>query len=311
MGVRQLEPKPKAHTTPLLNHSAAAGVGKGMQKTILLTAGALLLAGPARTLAQTTDPETGNQDSPFVRQIRPDRPGRTITTNMLRPGQAQVELGTTRFDGGSSWGYPGRSASAATLRVGFFNHIELRATQAYLHALPTRRGENGTIIRPAGPAGFAPLNVGAKFLASTVPNARSQVVVLFDVNLPNGDASFPDKTFEPGGRLLVSQQLGQRFGLEGNLGFRQRGFKAAGTKQGQYLTTLALNGPLGATPHFGFFAETYATWQRQQGWLPGLTSGLYWRPLPSLRLDLTAGHGLTPAAGGLTVGGGLSARVGK
>lgn len=284
-----------------------------MRTTTLLTAGALLLAGPARTLAQTTDPRVGNEESPFVRLIRPDRPGQTITTNMLYPGQFQLETGLTRYDANSSVGYAGRSAWGNTLRVGFFNHIELRATQNYLltpavSSLPTAEGAPAPY---AGPAGFAPLNVGAKFLASSTQNARSQVVVLLDMNLRNGDASFTNKQLEPGGRLLVSQQLGQRFGLEGNFGFRQRGFTAEGTKQGQYLTTLALNGPLGANNHVGFFAETYATWQRQQGWAPGLTSGLYFRPVPGVRLDVTAGHGLTTAAGGLNVGGGLSVRLGK
>ncbi|UPL50446.1 transporter [Hymenobacter sublimis] len=283
-----------------------------MQKTTLLTVGALLLAGSARTLAQTTDPNLNNEESPFVRLIRPDRPGQTITTNMLYPGQFQLETSLSRYDRGSSTGYAGRTAWGNTLRVGFFNHIELRATQNYLLTPATRAiNPEGSPAPFAGPAGFAPLNVGAKFLASTVQNARSQVVVLFDMNLRNGDASFPNKQFEPGARLLVSQQLGKRFGLEGNLGFRQQGFKAEGTKQGQYLTTLALNGPLTPNNHVGFFAETYATWQRQQGWRPGLTSGLYYRPIPGLRFDVTAAHGLTPAAGGFNIGAGLSARLGK
>ncbi|MDI9781061.1 hypothetical protein QM325_25290, partial [Pseudomonas putida] len=95
-------------------------------------AGALLLAGPTCTLAQTTDPGLNNSESPFVRLIRPDRPGQTITTNMLYPGQFQLETGLTRYDAGSSVGYAGRSAWGSTLRVGFFNHIELRATQHYL-----------------------------------------------------------------------------------------------------------------------------------------------------------------------------------
>jgi hypothetical protein len=283
-----------------------------MKKTILLTATALLLAGSARTLAQTIDYRVDNGESPFVRLIRPDRPGQTITTNMLYPGQFQLETGLNSYDRSSSVGYAGRSAWGSTLRVGFFNHIELRATQNYLLTPPTNPLEREGAPTPySGPTGFAPLNVGAKFLVSTVQNSRSQVVFLLDMNLRNGNASFGEKQYEPGGRVLVSQQIGQRFGLEGNFGFRQRGFKAEGSKQGQYLTTLALNGPLVPGNHLGFFAETYATWQRQQGWLPGVTSGLYWRPIPGLRFDVTAGHGLTDAAGGLNIGGGISARLGK
>ncbi len=50
--------------------------------------------------------------------------------------------------------------------------------------------------------------------------------------------------------------------LQQNLaGIRQRGFRAADSKLGTYLGTLALNGPLGG--NFGFFVETYTTWQRE------------------------------------------------
>lgn len=42
-----------------------------MHKTTLLTAAGLLLAGPVRTLAQTIDPNVGNTDLPFTRNIRP------------------------------------------------------------------------------------------------------------------------------------------------------------------------------------------------------------------------------------------------
>ncbi|MBC6989127.1 transporter [Hymenobacter sp. BT491] len=280
-----------------------------MRKTTLLTAAGLMLAGPARTLAQTVDKEIGNADTPFAHNIRPDRPGQTVTTNMLRPGQVQLETGILRFEPADPSLGTRRSLSTALLRVGFFNHIELRASQGYLHALPTATGrpENG-VPMPGFPAGFMPLTVGAKFLASTNQDARSQVVVLTEMTLPNGDASFTNKAYEPAARLLISQQLGERFGLEANLGFRQRGFKAADTKVGQYLGTLALNGPLGRS--FGFFAETYATWRQTEKLAPGLTSGLYWRPLPGLRLDATAGQGFGGPTNGFSVGAGLSMRVG-
>ncbi|SMC00490.1 hypothetical protein SAMN00120144_1244 [Hymenobacter roseosalivarius DSM 11622] len=289
-----------------------------MRKIALLTIGGLLLAAPGRLLAQTVDP-TFNADAPFVRNIRPDRPGRTITTNMVPLGQVQVDAGTNRFEPADATGFgPTRTLSGATLRIGLPSHIELRLTQGYLHptdrlaAVPSRAAE-GDFEAPVPsttlPGGFAPLTVGAKFLASTVPNGRSQVVLLGELTLRNGDASFPDKVLEPGARLLISQQLGQRYGLEANVGFRQRGFRAADSKLGTYLGTLALNGPLGG--NFGFFVETYTTWQRESELAPGATVGLYWRPLPNLRLDLNAGQGFTSTAEGFLVGAGLSVRLPK
>ncbi len=278
-----------------------------MRKTTLLTAAGLLLAGPARILAQTIDPNVGNADSPFTRNIRPDRPGQTVTTGMLRPGQVQLELGTQSQR--SPTAGAASSFSRGLLRVGFFGLMELRVHQPYL---PPRRsttdGGSGSGVRPGG---FTPLTVGAKMLASSNQDTRSQVLVLAELTLPGtGAAAFPDKVYEPAVRLLVSQQLGERFGLEANLGFRQRGFRVAGISQGQYLGTLALNGPLGE--HFGFLAETYSTWQPTTGWRPGLTAGLFWRPLPNLRLDVTAGGGpgiSTYAPSGPYVGGGLSLRL--
>jgi Putative MetA-pathway of phenol degradation len=269
-----------------------------MRTTILLT-GALFAAATGRTLAQSpvTDP-TYNEDAPFVRNIRPDRPGQTVTTSMLRPGQFQVELGTQRQLGNG----PARTLSSGLLRVGFFNHMELRLTQGYQHLGPRVLGaEAGT---PA-PAGLAPLTVGAKWLASTHQDARSQVVFLTELTLPKtGDQSLHLAKPVASARALVSQQIGQRFGVETNLGYSQSGFRAADTKQGQFLYTLALNGPLAGK--FGFFAEAYGL--GRQSYTHGSTLGLNWRPRPGLRLDISAGQAFTGVKGS-SVSAGLSLRL--
>ncbi|GAA4380036.1 transporter [Hymenobacter koreensis] len=267
-----------------------------MRTTTLLTA-VLFLGASGHTLAQTTDP-TENEDAPFVRNIRPDRPGQTVTTSMLRPGQFQVEAGTLRRLPGSG---PATSYSTGLLRVGFWNHMELRLTQNYLAAQP-RSVVEGTA--PA-PFGMAPLTVGAKWLASSEQDARSQVVFLTELTLPNtGDRSLNIDKPVAAARALVSQQIGKRYGIEGNLGFSQSGFKAADTKVGQFLYTLALNGPI--SKNFGFFAEGYGSGRGT--YTHGATAGLNWRPLPGLRLDVTAGRSLTgPSL--TTFGGGLSMRL--
>ncbi|RAK69588.1 transporter [Hymenobacter edaphi] len=269
-----------------------------MRTTILLT-GALFAAATGRTLAQApaTDP-TYNEDAPFVRNIRPDRPGQTVTTSMLRPGQFQVELGTQRQLPASG---QARTLSAGLLRVGFFNHMELRLTQGYQHAGPRLLGAD---VAPTA-AGLAPLTVGAKWLASTNQDARSQVVFLTELTLPKtGDQALHLAKPLASARALVSQQIGQRFGLETNLGFSQSGFRAADTKQGQFLYTLALNGPLAGK--FGFFTEAYGF--GRQGFTHGGTVGLNWRPLPGLRLDVGAGQTFTGQRGAV-VSGGLSVRL--
>ncbi|KUG07338.1 transporter [Solirubrum puertoriconensis] len=269
-----------------------------MQKTTLpLLAGAMLLVAPSYLQAQTLETHD-NENAPFVLNIRPDRPGQTVTTSMLRPGQFQVEVGTQRVLPGSGLG---STNSLGLLRVGFFNHMELRLAQSYLHLQP-RPVQEGM---PTAAYGLAPLTLGAKWLASTQQDARSQVVFLTELTLPKtGDQSLHLTKPLAAARALVSQQIGQRYGLEANLGFSQSGFRAADTKQGQFLYTLALNGPLGN--RFGFFAEGYGTGRGT--YTHGTTLGLNWRPLPGLRLDVTAGRSLGGSER-TTFGGGLSMRI--
>ncbi|SHI87369.1 Putative MetA-pathway of phenol degradation [Hymenobacter daecheongensis DSM 21074] len=279
-----------------------------MRKTILLGL-AVLLSAATRTLAQTETIDY--KESPFVRHIRPDRSGQTITTNMLYPGQFQLDADLNHPEPFGPAGALARPVSTGALRIGFFNDIELRVAQSYVAPLPRSGGPaSETPVSPGAASGFLPLTLGAKFLASTTQNARSQVVVLAEMTLRNGDQSFQPKVLEPGGRLLVSQVIGQRYRLESNLGFRQRGFRAADTKQGQYLGTLALHGPLGG--QFNFFAEGYTTWRQQQTLAPGFTTGVSWRPSPGLRFDLTAGRTFSSsslATNNIMVGGGLSFRL--
>ncbi len=273
-----------------------------MRKTTLLAAAALL-GSPGLTLAQNTPEENNpNVDAPFVRNIRADRPGQTIAAQVLRPGQFQLETGFQRqFNG------PGlaQSQSAAVLRIGFFNSMELRVSQPYLHnglLVPTETG-------PVEARGWAPVVVGAKFMVSPNYNTRTQVALLVESAVPGtGSHGLRGTSWAPGGRLLVSEQLGQRFGLEANAGFSQRGLTVADLEKGQFLGTLALNGPLGNKA--GFFVEAYG--QGRAALSTGTTAGLYWRPVPAVRLDFTAGRALSGlAAGTATVGGGLTFRVGK
>jgi hypothetical protein len=74
------------------------------------------------------------------------------------------------------------------------------------------------------------------------------------------------------------------------------------------LGTLALNGPLGDKA--GFFVEAYG-FGREDISLGG-TTGLYFRPIPAMRVDVTAGQAVNGlAAGTATVGAGLTLKVGK
>ncbi len=273
-----------------------------MRKTTLLAAAALLNS-PGLTLAQNTPEENNpNTNEPFVRDIRADRPGQIITAQVLQPGRFQLETGFQRRFGGPGFA---QSQSGGMLRIGFFNSMELRVSQSYFHNGPTIATETGTV--PA--SGWAPAVVGAKFMLSPNYDTRTQVAILAESAVPNsGSDGLRQRGWAPAGRLLVSQPIGERFGLEGNFSFRQPGLKVADLEKGQFLGTLALNGPLSAKT--GFFVEAYG--YGRQALSTGTTTGLYYRPVPGVRVDVTAGRVLGRAAAGTaTVGGGLTFKVGQ
>lgn len=287
------------------NQSGARRVCQPM-RTTTLWALAALLGSAGRTLAQNTPEENNpNLDAPFVRNLRADRPGQTVTAQVLQPGQFQLEAGALRLAPGS--GAAGWLATP-TLRIGFFNGMELRASQAHQGAA------GGALLGPEGaPAtargGWAPLVVGTKLMLSPNYDTRTQVALLVETAIPGtGAQGLAPPHWAPAGRLLVSEQLGQRFGLEANLGFGQEGLTLADTERGLFLGTLALNGPLGN--HAGFFVEAYGT--GRAALTTGATAGLYWRPGPRLRLDVNTGRIVGgPAAGSATVGTGLAVRLGR
>ena len=117
-----------------------------MRMTTLMATVALL-SSAGRTLAQNTPEENNpNADAPFVQNIRADRPGQTITAQVLQPGRFQLETGTLRS-------FPkvgtGQLQSNATLRIGFFNSMELRVSQSFQHGSlgrPRKRGCCGRLV---------------------------------------------------------------------------------------------------------------------------------------------------------------------
>jgi hypothetical protein len=279
-----------------------------MRKTTLLTA-AVLLGAAGRTLAQNTPAENNeNVDTPYVRNIRPDRPGQTITAHVLRAGQFQLETGLLRqMPAGTG---TASSLNSATLRIGFINSMELRVTQAYRPGASTLPRIGGSEL-PAGnradSTGWTPLLVGAKFMLSPNADTRTQVAILAETTVPNTGKQ-PGAGWMPAGRLLVGQQIGERYGLEANFGFGQRGLTVKEMEKGQFMGSLSLNGPIGE--HAGFFVEAYG--QGRAALNTGTTAGVYWRPASGLRLDVNAGRLLGgPSAGSSTVGAGLAFRIGQ
>jgi len=273
-----------------------------MRMTTLIALAAFV-GSTGTTLAQNTPEENNlNVEAPFVRNIRADRPGQTVTAQVLRPGRLQLELGTQRLSPASGVGI---GSSGALLRIGFFNSMELRVSQPYFSRRTVTTTEGG--LQQAG--GWAPATVGAKFMISSNYDTRFQAAILAETAVPGtGSPALRASSFTPSARLLLSQQLGERFGLEGNFGFGQRGITTADIKQGQYLGTLALNGAIGQKT--GFFVEAYGAGRTDL--TTGTTAGLYFRPVPAVRLDVNAGRVLGgPAAGSSTVGAGLVFKVGK
>ncbi|RZK58930.1 MAG: hypothetical protein EOO59_08075 [Hymenobacter sp.] len=283
-----------------------------MRKTTPLVLAALLAGRLTPALAQNTPEENNdNDDAPFVRHIRPDRPGQTISAGVLRPGQFQLETGIQRF---TPRGGVGATGNVNTLRIGFFNSIELRITQPYVFGTPglaTSTGGENAMLR-ADSVGWAPVTVGAKLMLTPDRASRFQATLLLETALPNtGQNGLRRTTWAPAGRLLLSQQLGRRAALEGNFGFVQSGLTLAdvfnGEIGGQYIGSLALTAPIGNKA--GYFLEGYGRGRAQL--TSGATAGLYYRPWTGLRFDATVGRILGGVnAGATVVGAGLALRLG-
>ena len=278
-----------------------------MRKTTPLVLAALLAGRLTPALAQNTPDENNpNFDAPFVRHIRPDRPGQTITAGVLRAGEFQLETGLQRYTPATG---AGLSSSAATLRIGFFNSMEFRISQPYVFGTPrtlVASGENAG-LRPDS-VGWAPLTIGTKLMLTPDRASRFQASLLVEAALPNtGAAGMRQAKIAPGGRLLLSQQIGRRAALEGNFGFTQYGLTAADISRGQYLGSLAVTAPI--TDKAGYFVEGYGRGRDQL--TTGGTAGLYYRPWTGLRFDATVGRVLGGlGAGATTVGVGLGLRLG-
>ncbi|MGI4761278.1 MAG: transporter [Janthinobacterium lividum] len=282
-----------------------------MRKTTPLVLAALLAGHLTPALAQNTPEENNdNDDAPFVRHIRPDRPGQTISAGVLRPGQFQLETGIQRFAPRTGASVTG---NVNTLRIGFFNSMELRITQPYVFGTPgTAAAAGESPLLRADSVGWAPLTVGAKLMLTPDRASRFQATLLLETALPNtGQNGLRRTTWAPAGRLLLSQQLGRRAALEGNFGFVQSGLTLAdvfnGEIGGQYIGSLALTAPIGDKA--GYFLEGYG--RGRANLTSGATAGLYYRPWTGLRFDATVGRILGGVNAGTTiVGAGLALRLG-
>jgi hypothetical protein len=280
-----------------------------MLKTTPLVLFTLLAGRLTPALAQNTPDENNlNVNAPFVQHIRPDRPGQTITAGVLRPGEFQLETGIQRYNNSLGAGITGNTN---TLRIGFFNSMELRITQPYIFGRP---GTVGSITseKPglrADSVGWAPVTVGAKLMLTPDRASRFQASLLFEAAIPNtGATGLRQSKLAPGGRLLLSQQLGQRAALEGNFGFSQQGLSVSDALRGQYIGSLALTAAI--SDKAGYFLEGYGRGRDQV--TTGATAGLYFRPWTGLRFDATLGRVLGGlGAGGTTVGVGLALRLGN
>ncbi|TVT43703.1 transporter [Hymenobacter setariae] len=278
-----------------------------MRKTTPLVLAVLLAGRLTPALAQNTPDENNpNFDAPFVLHVRPDRPGQTITAGVLRAGEFQLETGLQRY---SPTVGTGLTSSTATLRIGFFNSMEFRVTQPYVYGTPSNRliSSETPGLRPDS-VGWAPVTVGTKLMLTPDRASRFQASLLVEVALPNtGSAGMRRSSWAPSGRLLLSQQLGRRAALEGNIGFTQYGLTAADVSRGQYLGSLALTAPI--TDNAGYFVEGYGRGREQL--TSGANAGLYYRPWTGLRFDATVGRVLGGlGAGATTVGIGLGLRLG-
>lgn len=230
-----------------------------------------------------------------------DRPGAANPPDVVGTGAVQVEGGVSFAR--QTHGRPNESTltiPGALLRFGVLRTLELRlSADGYVLAL-----REGAHDRSSG----SDLVVGARAALFDQRSWLPGTALELDLSLPTGSAAVTSDGVDPTGLLLVEWQLGERFVLDGNLGFASvsPGPHASGRS---FQVSPALSLTFSWSERGSVFAEYYATFADhgvadQQA----ADAGLSWLLSDGLQLDLSASAGLDDAAPDFTISTGVAWR---
>lgn len=225
----------------------------------------------------------------FGQEVSGDRPGFSNGPLVLEAGFAQLELGYTYTDSGSTETH---ALGQTLIRYGLGGALELRV------------GVDGYLVVDGpgrDPSGFADASLGLKWtLARESEGAGADVGVLIGSSVPTGDREIGSDGWQPGAALSVGRSLSGRLGLGGYLAYVRA--EGATDRFDQLSGSIVLS--IAASEAVGLFVEIYG-FDREAENGPtalyldgGVTRALSDRWV----LDLSAGVGLKDAASDWFVG---------
>jgi hypothetical protein len=227
-------------------------------------------------------------------KIKADRPGRTLTPEIVEKGTLQAEIGFEKRQeqkGDRSYDHP-----EADLRFGLSNRFELRAefigeTQRYT---TTNEFKNG----------MKPLELGFKAKLLKEKGAMPAVSFFTHVGIPQiASKSHQGKHLSPEIRLLFQNELTDKLNLEYNIGPEWNDDETTP----QWFYSFAPDLELGEK--FEIFLEVFGRLQKGGAPEHAVDFGFGYYPAKDIKLDFFGGAGLSKAAPDYFISAGVSFRL--
>jgi hypothetical protein len=229
-----------------------------------------------------------------------DRPDVTESTEAVRPGRLQVEMGFTLARdrrAGDTW--TDLRIPETLLRIGLVDNIELRIE------LPAyARVSNGDTVD-----GATDMSVGAKwkFREEAADSWIPAMAVIGGVTLPTGDDEFSSDEVDPFAILAAGWTLSETLSLGANLGLLLTE-NDGGSRTVETTASAALG--IAIDDQWGTFVEYAGVYPRNLGSGPvhSLNTGVTYLLSPNVQLDALVGFGINSRAEDVVVGAGVSWR---
>ncbi|KAA5538838.1 transporter [Adhaeribacter rhizoryzae] len=257
----------------------------------------VFLYGPIYSFAQN-----GN-----LPELESDRPTRSQGAAVVPMGTLQIESGLELLKAHDEFGDQKEYLDPTTLiRIGILKNAELRLNadlkKERAHVL-SNPGSGNTPEEVK--QGFSDIMVGTKVKLFGGKGAIPQVSILGSVTLPFGNKSFRPPHVAPEGRVLFSNKFSEKFEVQYNVGYRKHRDHEAYGGEALY----AVTGNLKLTDKFIWFAEVFGQKPKAEEAEHGIDTGLEFKLLPNLQLDIIGAIGLNEQAPDYIVGGGISWRI--
>lgn len=220
----------------------------------------------------------------------------TESPAVIAPGSVQIELGWSMArDGEGGTRFESYQVPGTLLRIGLSKVVELNIGWAGAIDEELRLGESTMSVDGVGDAGL-----GAKLYLREARGRTPEMALFVGTSVPVGDAPFSSDRFDPSLLLLVSHGLGERVGLEYNVGAAFESVRDDATGRAStlssYIYTLTLGVDL--SERLSAFVELFGAIPASASGPPAnaFNIGFSYLLRPNVQLDLAAGVGLSDAA---------------